>query len=140
MQTFTVQLHKEDAIEEMKVQKVAEDEFAALTEGGTRHLFELDTNIGFFIFFDAEDTSGKESYLVLHYEENPDEEDPSACYSFELKDFYQFTALYLNDLEFREELDTLESEDEEYGPIHHLGHIMYHVVEADRGTEETGQE
>lgn len=136
MQTFTVQLHKEDAIQDMIVQKLIGDEFSKVTEGGTRHLFELDTNIGYFVFFDAEDAEGKESYLVLHYEENPEEEDPAACYSFDLKDFYQFSALYLNDLEFREELDVIDEDgEEEHGPIHHLAHVMFHVVEEDRKTE-----
>lgn len=125
MKTFSVQFHKEDQVQEMHVQKVSEDEFNTMTEGGTRHLFELDTNVGFFVYFDAEDRDGKESYLVLHYEE--ENEDPSACYSFELKDFYQFAALYLNDMEFYEEMD--EDSEEDYGPIHHLAHLMYHIVE-----------
>lgn len=121
-----MQFHKEDQVDEMTVQKLNEDDFNRVTEGGTRHLFELDTNVGFFVYFDAEDEEGKESYLVLHYEEGS--EDPSGCYSFELKDFYQFTALHLNDLEFNEELS--EDEDEEvYGPIHHLAHLMYHIIE-----------
>ena len=31
-----------------------------------------------------------------------------ACYSFQKDDFYQFMALYLNDLEFQDELDEEE--------------------------------
>ena len=135
MKSFTVQFHKEDQIDSMTVQKLSEDDFNTVTEGGTRHLFELDTNIGFFIFFDAEDSSGKESYLVLQYEE--ENEDPSACYSFELKDFYQFTALHLNDLEFQDELGEQEEETEEevYGPIHHLAHLLYHIAEEGKNIE-----
>ena len=92
----------------MTVQKLSEEDFNTVTEGGTRHLFELDTNIGFFVFFDAEDSLVKESYLVLQYEE--ENEDPSACYGFELTDFYQFTALHLNDLEFQDESEEQEEE------------------------------
>ncbi|MFD3449799.1 hypothetical protein ACFDTO_35070 [Microbacteriaceae bacterium 4G12] len=124
MKSFTVQFHKEDNVQEMQVQKLNEEDFNRVTEEGTRHLFELDTNVGFFIFFDAEDAQGKESYLVLQFEEG--QEDPSACYSFEMKDFYQFLALYLNDLEFNEEVN---EEEEEYGPIHHLAHLLFHIVE-----------
>ncbi|AZB41339.1 cytosolic protein [Bacillus sp. FJAT-42376] len=128
MEAFKVTFHKEDETGDMTVYKLSEEDFAAKTEGGTRHLFELDTNAGYFVFFDAEDKDRNESYLVLHYEEN--EEDPSACYGFELKDFYQFTALYLNDLEFSEEQEAMEGEEEAYGPIHHLAHLMFHIVEA----------
>ncbi len=124
MNSFSVEFHKEDQTDTMTVQKVSEEDFHTITEGGTRHLFELDTNVGFFVFFDAEDKAGKEWYLILHYEE--EQEDPSACYSFELKDFYQFTALYLNDLEFNEETN---DEEEVYGPVHHLAHLLFHIVE-----------
>ncbi|MGG0716897.1 cytosolic protein [Robertmurraya massiliosenegalensis] len=130
MKTFTVHFHKEDQVDTMTVQKLSEEDFSKVTEGGTRHLFELDTNIGFFVFFDAEDEEGKESYLVLHYED--EQEEPSGCYGFELKDFYQFTALHLNDLEFRDE----QVEEEEYGPIHHLAHLMYHIIEEGKKIEE----
>jgi hypothetical protein len=135
MKSFTVQFHKEDQTDSMTVQKLSEDDFNTVTEGGTRHLFELDSNIGFFIFFDAEDGSGNESYLVLQYEE--DNEDPSACYGFELKDFYQFAALHLNDLEFQDELEEQEDETEEeaYSPIHHLAHLLYHIVEEGKEIE-----
>ncbi|WP_019155822.1 hypothetical protein [Robertmurraya massiliosenegalensis] len=131
MKTFTVHFHKEDQVDAMTVQKLSEEDFSKITEGGTRHLFELDTNIGFFVYFDAEDEEGKESYLVLHYED--EQEEPSSCYGFELKDFYQFIALHLNDLEFHDEQ---EEEEEEYGPIHHLAHLMYHIIEEGKKIEE----
>jgi hypothetical protein len=130
MNPFSVEFHKEDQTDAMTVQKMNEEDFHRATEGGTRHLFELDTNVGFFVFFDGEDKDGKEWYLVLHYEE--EQEDPSACYSFELKDFYQFTALYLNDLEFNEETN---EEEEAYGPIHHLAHLLFHIVEEGKKIE-----
>ena len=135
MKTFTVQFHREDNVEAMKVGKLSEAEFNEVTEGGTRHLFDLDTNIGYFVFFDAEDPKGNVSYLMLQYEE--DNEDPSACYSFELKDFYEFMALYLNDLEFADEEELTEDggEEEMYGPIHHLVHLLYHVVEEGKKVE-----
>ncbi|PLR69511.1 MULTISPECIES: cytosolic protein [Bacillaceae] len=131
MNSFSVEFHKEDQTDAMTVQKLSEEDFHTATEGGTRHLFELDTNVGFFVFFDAEDKAGKEWYLILHYEE--EQEDPSACYSFELKDFYQFTALYLNDLEFNEETN---EEEEEYGPVHHLAHLLFHIVEEGKKVQE----
>lgn len=124
MQSFKVNFHAEDQTDEMTVQKLNEQDYDKATEGGTRHLFDLDTNVGFFVFFDSEDKEGNEYYLMLQYEEGKDE--PEACYSFELKDFYNFTALYLNDLEFNEEVN---EEEEEYGPIHHLAHLLYHIVE-----------
>ncbi|MCM3588054.1 cytosolic protein [Mesobacillus maritimus] len=125
MKAFTVDFHAADQVESMTVQKLTEEDYNQATAGGTRHLFDLDTNIGFFVFFDAVDQQEKVSYMVLQYEE--DSEDPMACYSFELKAFYEFMALYLNDLEFNEELS---EEEEEYGPIHHLAHLLYHIVEA----------
>jgi hypothetical protein len=130
MKTFTVQFHREDEVEAMKVQKLNQQDFDKATEGGTRHLFDLDTNIGYFVFFDAADAEGNVSYLVLQYEE--DNEDPSACYGFELKDFYEFIALYLNDLEFGDEVS---EEEEQYGPIHHLAHLLYHIVEEGNSIE-----
>ncbi|WP_338447867.1 cytosolic protein [Niallia oryzisoli] len=134
MKTFKVQFHQEDQIETMTVQKLSEDDFNNRTEGGTRHLFELDTNVGFFIFFDAVDKDGSESYMVLQYED--ESEDPSACYGFDLRDFYQFTALYLNDLEFQDERVEGEDEGEDtYTPIHHLAHLMYHIVEEGKNIE-----
>lgn len=133
MKSFTVQFHQEDHADTMQVQKLNEEDFNRVTEGGTRHLFELDTNIGFFIFFDAEDSQGNEYYLVLQYEE--EEEDPSACFGFELKDFYQFSALYLNDLEFQDESEEGKGEEEVYTPIHHLAHLMFHIVEEGKEIE-----
>ncbi|MFD1738494.1 cytosolic protein [Bacillus salitolerans] len=133
MKSFTVNFHAEDQMKPMTVNKLTEEDFHALTEGGTRHLFELDTNVGFFVFFDAEDQTGNEHYLVLQYEEG--EEDPVACYEFELNDFYQFTALYLNDLQFSDELNEEDHEEEEYGPIHHLAHLMYHIFEDGKNIE-----
>lgn len=126
MNSFIVNFHKEDNVDTMQIQKLSEEDFQKATEGGTRHLFDLDTNMGFFVFFDAEDEEGNVSHMLLQYEE--DNEDPVACYSFQMKDFYEFMALYLNDLEFNEEVN--EEEDEEvHGPIHHLAHLLYHIVE-----------
>lgn len=134
MKSFTVQFHQEDQTDNMTVQKLSEDDFDQLTEGGTRHLFELDTNIGFFVFFDATDEKGTQSHLMLQYEE--DSEDPSGCYSFQKDDFYEFMALYLNDLEFQDELDEEnEEEDQEYGPIHHLAHLLFHIIEDGKDIE-----
>ena len=126
MESFVVGFHQEDNVDSMQVQKINQEEFNKATEGGTRHLFELDTNIGVFVFFDAADIDGNLSYMVLQYEE--DNEDPVGCYSFQLKDFYEFMALYLNDLEFSEEAN--DEEEQEYGPIHHLAHLLFHIVEA----------
>ncbi|GLB61104.1 cytosolic protein [Cytobacillus sp. NCCP-133] len=125
MKTFTVNFHKEDQVQPMAIEKLSENDFEQYTEGGTRHLFELDSNIGYFVFFDAVDLKGKESYMVLHYEE--DQEEPSACYAFELKDFYQFTALYLNDLDFNEE--NVQSDENAYTPVQHLAHLLHHILE-----------
>lgn len=130
MKTFTVEFHAEDQAESMTVQKLAEEDFNQATEGGTRHLFDLDTNVGFFVFFDAADKDEIVSYLMLQYEE--DNEEPTACYGFELADFYDFMALYLNDLEFNEEVN---EEEEGYGPIHHLAHLLYHIIEEGKQLE-----
>jgi hypothetical protein len=126
MNSFIVSFHQEDNVDAMQVQKLTEADFEKATAGGTRQLFELDTNVGFFVFFDAEDEEGNVSHMVLQYEE--ENEDPSACYSFAMKDFYEFMALYLNDLQFNHDMNDEEG-DEEYGPIHHLAHLMYHIVE-----------
>ncbi|MEQ2525564.1 cytosolic protein [Robertmurraya yapensis] len=134
MKAFTVNFHKEDQVDSMNVQKLSEEDFSKVTEGGTRHLFELDTNIGFFVYFDAVNNEGVESYLVLHYED--EQEEPSGCYAFELKDFYQFAALHLNDLEFHDEVGEEEEEEEEYSPIHHLAHLMYHIIEEGKNIQE----
>lgn len=130
MKSFTVHFHNEDQVAAMNVKKLNEEDFNRATAGGTRHLFELDTNVGFFVYFDAVDSEGKESYLVLQYEE--ENEDASACYSFVLQDFYEFSALYLNDLEFDEEDD---EDEESYGPLHHLAHLMFHIVEEGKTVE-----
>lgn len=50
MKSISVSFHKEDAVEAMKVDILEEEDFNRVTEGGTRHLFELDTNIGFSSF------------------------------------------------------------------------------------------
>lgn len=131
MKSFVVGFHQEDNVDSMQIQKLNEADFEKATEGGTRHLFDLDTNIGFFVFFDAEDADGDVSHLVIQYEEGND--DPSACYSFQMKDYYEFMALYLNDLEFNEEVS--EEEDEAYGPVHHLAHLLYHIVEEGQSLE-----
>lgn len=130
MKSFNVQFHAEDQVETMTIQKLSPEDYARATEGGTRHLFDLDTNIGFFVFFDSEDKEGNESYLVLQYED--ENEDPSNCFGFQLKDFYEFSALYLNDLEYNEEK---EEEDDEYGPVHHLAHLLFHIVEEGKTVE-----
>lgn len=130
MKSFNVNFHAEDQVETMTVQKLSDEDYERATEGGTRHLFDLDTNIGFFVFFDAEDKDGKEYYLALQYEN--ESEEPSNCYGFGLKDFYEFSALYLNDLEFTEELNEAEGE---YGPVHHLAHLLFHIVEEGKSVE-----
>src|SRR3954465_3279331 len=127
MESFVVGFHQEDNVDSMQIQKINQEEFNKATEGGTRQLFELDTNIGFFVFFDAADIDGNLSYMVLQYEE--DNEDPAGCYSFQLKDFYEFMALFLSDLQFSGE-EAEEEEEQEYGPIHHLAHLLFHIVEA----------
>ena len=123
MNTFIVGFHQEDNVDSMQVQKLTEAEFEKSTSGGIRKLFELDTNIGFFVFLDAEDEEGDVSHLVLKYEE--DAEDPSDFYSFSQNDFYEFMALYLHGIDELEE----EEESEEYGPVHHLAHLLHHIVE-----------
>lgn len=130
MKSFTVDFHAEDQVGKMTVQKLSEEDYSQVTANGTRHLFDLDTNIGFFVFFDAVDKEDKPSYLMLQYEE--DNEEPMACYGFELNAFYEFVALYLNDLEYNEEVS---EDEEEYGPIHHLAHLLYHIVEEGKEIE-----
>lgn len=126
MKSFSVNFHKEDRMEEMKVSKLSEADFDNMAAGGTRQLFELDTNLGFFIFLDAEDHNGKESYFALRYE--GDEEDPSDIYSFDLKDFYDLMSLFMSQMYFDEENED-DGEEEAYGPVHHLAHLLYHIVE-----------
>ena len=128
MKSFNVTFHKEDNVDNMQIQKLNDEEYHNATIGGTRHLFEIDTNIGFFVFFDAEDKDGNVSHLLLQFEE--EEEEPVACYSFAMKDYYEFMALYLNDLEFIDETeDQEEVELEESNSIHHLVHLLFHIIE-----------
>ncbi|MEH7439058.1 cytosolic protein [Neobacillus drentensis] len=129
MKSFIVGFHQEDNVDSMQIQKLSQEEFGKATEGGTRHLFELDTNIGLFVFFDGADKDGNLSYMVLQYEE--ENEEPSACYSFQLKDFYEFMALYLNDIDY-EEVEGEEPEEQEYGAMQHLAHLIFHIVEEGR--------
>ncbi|AZV59680.1 cytosolic protein [Peribacillus frigoritolerans] len=127
MNTFIVGFHQEDNVDSMQVQKLTSAEFEKATARGFRRLFELDTNIGYFVFFDAEDDEGDLSHLVLQYEE--DNQDPSDCYSFTKNDFYEFMALYLQGMDEVEVEDEEDDDNEEYGPIHHLAHLMFHIVE-----------
>lgn len=122
MNTFIVGFHEADNTDSMQIQKLTETEFEKSTSRGVRRLFELDTNVGYFLFLDAEDDEGVVSYLVLQYEE--ENEEPSDYYSFAQQDFYEFMALYLQGVD---ELDE-EEESEEYGPISHLAHLMFHIV------------
>ncbi|MFS0599085.1 cytosolic protein [Peribacillus frigoritolerans] len=127
MNTFIVGFHQEDNVDSMQVQKLTSAEFEKATSRGFRRLFELDTNIGYFVFFDAEDDEGDLSHLVLQYEE--DNQDPSDCYSFTKNDYYEFMALYLQGMDEVEVEDEEDDDNEEYGPIHHLAHLMFHIVE-----------
>ncbi|MGE7906460.1 cytosolic protein [Peribacillus sp. NPDC094092] len=127
MNTFIVGFHQEDNVDSMQVQKLTSAEFEKSTSRGFRRLFELDTNIGYFVFFDAEDDEGDLSHLVLQYEE--DSQEPSDCYSFTKNDFYEFMALYLQGMDEVEVEDEEDDDNEEYGPIHHLAHLMFHIVE-----------
>ncbi|MET1179091.1 cytosolic protein [Peribacillus simplex] len=127
MNTFIVGFHQEDNVDSMEVQKLTSAEFEKSTSRGFRRLFELDTNIGYFVFFDAEDDEGDLSHLVLQYEE--DSQDPSDCYSFTKNDFYEFMALYLQGMDEVEVENEEDDDNEEYGPIHHLAHLMFHIVE-----------
>jgi hypothetical protein len=127
MNTFIVGFHQEDNVDSMQVQKLTSAEFEKATSRGFRRLFELDTNIGYFVFFDAEDEEADLSHLVLQYEE--DNQDPSDCYSFTKNDFYEFMALYLQGMDEVEVEDEEDDDNEEYGPIHHLAHLMFHIVE-----------
>lgn len=123
MKTFQVQFHQEDQVDQMTVHKLSETDFHNAIQGGVRQLFELDTNLGLFLFLDGEDEKGKESYHVLRFEE--ESEEPSDYYSFSLKDFYEFGALFMSQM-FLE-----ENEDEEaYEPVHHLAHLLFYIVES----------
>lgn len=133
MKSFIVSFHQADDVDNMQVQKLNKDDVEKATAGGARHLFELEINNELFTFFDAEDADGTISYMMLQYEE--DDEEPVACYSFKLEDFYQFMALYLNGLESSEETDEEDEETEEYGPIHHLAHLLFHIVDEGQDLE-----
>ena len=126
---FEVGFHAEDGQELMHVRKLNEEEFILASALGSRKLFELDTNVGYFVFFDAADEKGTLSYMVLRYED--DSEEPEGCYSFELKDFYEFLALYTKGMN---EMDGGEDE-QEYGPLEHLAHLLHHVAEAGNTAE-----
>ncbi|PLT30586.1 cytosolic protein [Peribacillus deserti] len=125
MKSFVVSFHQEDNVDTMQIQKLDDTEFDQATEGGARHLFDLDTNIGYFIFMDAEDIDGDVSHLMIQFE--GDNESPSAYYSFSLQDFYEFMALFLSGQEPEDEEE--EGDEQEYGPMHHLGHLLHHIVE-----------
>ncbi len=140
MNSFIVGFHEEDNTDSMQIQKLNEAEFEKATSQGIRQLFELDTNIGYFVFLDAEDDEGDVSYLVLQYEDI--DGDPSDCYSFAQQDFYEFMALYLQGVSELDEEQGHEDEEEdeaeeseEYGPIHHLAHLMFHIVEEGKSVQ-----
>lgn len=123
MKPFTVQFHEHDQAEAMTVKKLSEQDFDTITSGGVRQLAELDTNLGLFVFLDAEDGEGNETYHILRYEEGS--EDPNDYYSLELKDLYDLLALYMSQTYVDD-----EGEEESYGPIHHLAHLLFHIVES----------
>lgn len=123
MKTFTVQFHEHDQADLMTVNKLSEQDFDTLSSGGVRQLCELDTNMGLFVFLDAEDGEGNESYHIIRYEE--DREEPSDYYSLELKDFYDLIALFMS----QTYIDDNDEEDS-YGPVHHLAHLLFHIVDS----------
>lgn len=126
MKTFTVHFHQEDEANAMTVKKLSDADFDNVAAGGTRQLFELDTNIGLFVFLDVEDEDGNESYHALRFE--GESEDPTDFYSFELKDFYDLMALFMSQMYVEEEDE--DGEEESYGPVHHLAHLLFHIVES----------
>lgn len=130
MKSYQVTFHQEDQADQMIVNKLSEADFNAAIEGGMRQLFELDTNIGLFIFVDGEDKDGNETYHALRFKDDEDEE-PSDYYSFKLKDFYDFTALFMSQMYVEE--DESDSDEEAYEPIHHLAHLLFHIVESGEG-------
>lgn len=133
MKSFVVSFHQEDHVDSMTIQKLNQKDLDKAVEGGIRHLYELDTNIGFFVFFDAEDADGVISYLVLQYVE--DNEEPVGIFSFRLEDFYEFTARYLNDMALNADSDEEDVDEEEYGPIHHLAHLLFHIADEGKDIE-----
>ncbi|NCU19044.1 cytosolic protein [Pallidibacillus pasinlerensis] len=128
MKTFTVHFHEHDQADAMTVKKLSEQDFDTVSSGGVRQLFELDTNLGLFVFMDAEDNEGNETYHILRYEE--DSEEPNDYYSLELKDFYDLVALYMSDMYVEDDED-----EDSYGPVQHLAHLLFHIV--DSGKEVT---
>ncbi|WP_026693996.1 hypothetical protein [Peribacillus kribbensis] len=126
MKSFVVSFHQEDHVDSMQIQKLNSSEFDGATEGGARHLFDLDTNIGFFVFMDAEDADGDISHLIVQFE--GENEQPSAYYSLALQDFYEFMALFLSGQDYEEDGD-VEEEEQEYSPMNHLGHLLFHIAE-----------
>jgi hypothetical protein len=135
MKSFEVHFHAEDQFSGMTVQKLSEEDFDKVVAGGARQLFELDTNFGFFLFADAEDSEGNQSYLALKYEDSEGEKSPSEIYSFELEDFYELLALFMSQVYFDDDPDNDGDEEEHYGPIHHLAHLLMHISES--GSEVT---
>ncbi|WP_409288168.1 cytosolic protein [Peribacillus sp. SCS-37] len=122
MKSFVVSFHQEDNVDTMQIQKLSSEEFDESAAGGARHLFDLDTNIGYFVFMDAEDIDGDISYMIVQFE--GESETPQAYYSFSLEDFYEFTALFLSG-----QSEAEEDEEQEYGPLQHLGHLLHHIIE-----------
>ncbi|WP_409298841.1 cytosolic protein [Peribacillus sp. SCS-26] len=122
MKSFVVSFHQEDNVDTMQIQKLNSEEFDESAAGGARHLFDLDTNIGYFVFMDAEDADGDISYMIVQFE--GESETPKAYYSFTLEDFYEFTALFLSG-----QSEAEEDEEQEYGPLQHLGHLLHHIIE-----------
>lgn len=58
MKTFIVGFHQEDNVDSMQVQKLTAAEFEKTTSRGFRRLFDLDTNIGYFVFLMLKMTRG----------------------------------------------------------------------------------
>ena len=90
MNSFIVGFHEEDNTDSMQIQKLNEVEFEKATSRGVRQLFELDTNIGYFVFLDAEDDEGDVS--ILYYSMRREKRSRTDYYSFAQKDFYEFMA------------------------------------------------
>ncbi len=137
MKSFSVHFHEEDSLDQILVEKLSEEDFEKAIAGGARQLFELDTNFGLFLFADGEDAEGKSSYLVLRYEEGEDEQ-PEDIYSFRLEEFFEMIALFLSQVYYDEQMvdqTTEDGEGEEYGPVHHLAHLLLHIVDAGKDVE-----
>lgn len=52
MRTFIASFHQENHIDSMQVQKLTASEFIEAGASGFRRLFELEKNVGSFVFFD----------------------------------------------------------------------------------------